>query len=61
MKLERTVPGEELFLGQLVDTASLLDREAAATHGSDHRGFAAHYPSFGVRGWQVLHEQCRAQ
>ena len=57
MELECTVPGEELFLRQLVDTAGLMDREAAAAHGSNYRSFAAHDPSFGIRGWQILHEQ----
>src|SRR6516225_10232866 len=49
MLFERTLPGEKLFLRQLVDTASLLHRDAAAAHGSEHRSFAADHPSLGVR------------
>jgi hypothetical protein len=55
MEFERTIPGAELFLGKLVDTASLLDRDPAATHGSDHRGLATYDPPLGARMWQLLH------
>src|ERR1700739_618201 len=54
MEFERAVPGKELLPRQLVDTASLLDRDPAATHGGDHRGFATDDPPFGVRMWQLL-------
>src|SRR5689334_4833254 len=54
MEFERSVPRTELFLGELVDTASLLDRDPAATYGSDHRGLAADDPPLGVRRWQLL-------
>src|SRR5215469_17250576 len=60
MLFERALPGEKLFLRQLEDTASLLDRDPAASHGSDHRSFAADYPSLGVRMWQLLHQPCPA-
>jgi hypothetical protein len=60
MEFERTIPGTELFLRELVDTASLLDRDPTATHGSDHRGLAADDPPRGVRTWQLLHEPCPA-
>src|SRR3954451_7336242 len=55
MEFERAIPGPELFLGKLVDTASLLDGDPAATHGSDHRGLATDDPPLGVRIWQLLH------
>jgi hypothetical protein len=61
MEFERTIPGTELFFGELVDTASLLDRDLAVTHGSDHRGLAADDPPLGVRTWQLLHGPCPAQ
>jgi hypothetical protein len=60
MLFERTLPGEKLFLRQLVDTASLLHRDAAAAHGSEHRSFAADHPSLGVRMWQLLGKPCPA-
>jgi hypothetical protein len=53
-EFERTIPRTKLFLGELVDTASLLDRDPAATHGRDHRGLAADDPPLGVRTWQLL-------
>ena len=54
MEFERAIPGTELFLGELVDTASLLDRDPAATHGGDHRGLATDDPPLGARMWQLL-------
>jgi hypothetical protein len=61
MEFERTIPGTELFFGELVDTANLLDRDLAVTHGSDHRVLAADDPPLGVRTRQLLHERCPAQ
>jgi hypothetical protein len=58
MELERAIPGSELFLGDLVDTASLLDRDHTAPHGSDHRGLATDDPPLGVRMWQLLDKPC---
>src|SRR5207248_346133 len=56
MEFERTVPRTELFLRKLVDTASVLDRDPAATYRSDHRGLAADNPPLGVRRSQFLDE-----
>src|SRR6266853_2070478 len=55
MEFERAIPGSELFLGDLVDTASLLERDRAAPHGSDHRGLPTDDPPLGVRIWQLRH------
>jgi hypothetical protein len=57
MDLERAVPRQELFLRQLVDTASLFDRDPTAAHRGDHRGLATYYPSLCVRRWQVIYER----
>jgi hypothetical protein len=56
MELERAIPGSELFFGDLVYTASLLDPHQAAPHGSDHRGLATDDPPLGVRMRQLLHK-----
>jgi len=56
MEFERAIPGTELFFGELVDTASLLDRDPAAAHGSDDRGLAADDPPLGVWTRQLLDE-----
>jgi len=61
MDLERVLPGKELFFRQLVDTASLLDRDRATTHRGDHRGLSTDYPSLGVRMWQTSRERRPAQ
>jgi hypothetical protein len=53
MDLERVFPRQEFFLRQLVDTASLLDRDPTAAYRGDHRGLAAHYPSLCVRRRQA--------
>jgi hypothetical protein len=58
MEFERAIPGSELFLGDLVDTASLLDRDHAAPHGSYDRGLATDDPPLGVRMWQLLDKPC---
>jgi hypothetical protein len=50
MALERALPREELFLGELIAAQSFFHRDPAGAHGSDHRGFAADHPSPGVRG-----------
>ncbi len=50
VRLEHTLPGEELLLGELVAAQSLLHCDPAAAHGSHHRGFAADDPPFGVGG-----------
>jgi hypothetical protein len=57
MGLERVFPGEELFLRQLVDLASLLDGDNTATHCDEDRGLTTYYPSAGVRRWQTFSEQ----
>jgi hypothetical protein len=54
MGLERAFPGEELFLRQLVPTASFLESNFAATYRGDHRGLAARHPSLGSRGRQAF-------
>jgi hypothetical protein len=53
MEFERAIPGTELFVGELVDTAGLLDRDPAATHGRDDRGLATDDPPLGVRMRQL--------
>src|SRR6516162_3022327 len=55
MGLKRAFPRTELFLRQLVETASFLESNLAATHRCDHGGLAAHYPPVGRRRWQALH------
>src|SRR5437660_482613 len=55
MEFERAIPGPELFLRKLVDTASLLHGDLAAPHGSDHRGLATDDPPLGLRIWELLH------
>ena len=55
MDLERTLPGKELFLRQLVPAASFLETNFAAAHRGDHGGLAAHHPPLGRRGRQALH------
>lgn len=54
MGLVRVLPGEELFLRQLVDLASLLDGDHPATHCDEDRGLTTYYPSAGVRRWQTF-------
>src|SRR6202521_4942949 len=58
VRLERTLPGEELLLGELVAAQSLLHCDPAAAHGSHHRGFAAGDPPRGIGGWQIVHWRC---
>src|SRR5215475_10912456 len=59
--LESALPGKELPLRQLVDTAGLLDRNATIFDRSDHLGLATDYPSFDVRRRQIIHERCPVQ
>jgi hypothetical protein len=54
MSLERVLPGEELFLRQLVDLAGLLDGNHTATHCDENSGLTTYYPSAGVRRWQTF-------
>src|ERR1700719_1951075 len=58
VRLERTLPGEELLLGELVAAQSVFHCDPAAAHGSHHRGFAADDPPFDVGGWQIAHWRC---
>jgi hypothetical protein len=55
VRLERTLPGEELVLRELVAAQSLLHCDPAAAHGSHHCGFAAGDPPNGIRRWQIVH------
>ena len=57
MGLVSVFPGEELFLRQLVDLASLLDGDHTAAHCDDDRGLTTYYPSAGVRRWQTFAKQ----
>ena len=61
VEFERAIPRKELLLRQLVETASLLQRDPAATHSNDHRGLATDNPPLGVRMWQLLGEACPAR
>ena len=54
MNFESALPREELFRRDLIDTASLLDRDPAATHGGDHRGLTTDDPPLDARIWQLL-------
>jgi hypothetical protein len=58
VRLEHTLPGEELLLGELVAVQSLLHCDPAAAHGSHHRGFAADNPPRGIRGRQIVQWRC---
>jgi hypothetical protein len=51
MSLKSALPGEELFLRQLVGMANFLDGHPAAEHRGDHCGLATNYPSAGIRRW----------
>src|SRR6516165_10570994 len=55
MGLKRAFPGTELFLRQLVETASFLESNFAATHRCHHGGLAARHPPIRRRRWQALH------
>ena len=41
MLIESSLPGPVLLLGEVVPTQRLFEGDAAAAHGSDHRGNAA--------------------
>jgi hypothetical protein len=55
--LERARPGQELFFGQLVEAAGVLDRDTAATDGGNHGSFAPDNPSICVRGGKWFWER----
>jgi hypothetical protein len=54
---ERPFPGKELFLGELVDVANLVDRDSAAAYRDDHGGLPTDYPPLCVRVWQTFFER----
>jgi hypothetical protein len=58
MRLERTLPRQELLLRKLVAPQNLLHRDPAATHGSHYRSLATGCPSDGIGGWQIVHWGC---
>jgi hypothetical protein len=54
MLIESSLLGPVLLLGEVVPTQCLFEGDAAAAHGSDHRGLAAHDPALGVWRRQVV-------
>jgi hypothetical protein len=58
MRLERTLPREELLLRELIAAQGVLHCDLAAAYGDHHRGFAAGDPSRGIGGWQIVHWHC---
>jgi hypothetical protein len=55
VRLERTLPGEELLFRQLVAAQGLFHRDRATAHGNHHLGFAPDGPPRGIGGWQIVH------
>ena len=53
VSFERTLPGEELLLRELVATASFLESYVAGPHRGYDRGFAADHPPPSVRRRQL--------
>jgi hypothetical protein len=58
VRLERTLPEEELLFRQLVAAQGLFHRDRATAHGNHHRGFAPDGPPRGIGGWQIVHLGC---
>ena len=58
MRLERSLPRQELLLRKLVAPQNLFHRDPAAAYGSHYRSFAAGNPPRGTGGWQIVHWRC---
>src|SRR5215471_12812935 len=55
MRIEGSLPREELLFREPVTSANLLNSNCADTNGNDYRSLAANHPPFGVWWRQINH------
>ena len=53
MGIDRALPSQEFFYGQLITAANFLQTDSAATHGIDYHRLAPGDPALGVGRRQI--------